>query len=141
MFWVYVSSHVSKVQCPKSVHANGLLTLDIGLWTFDFITPAPSLPLGSLSSVSNTAAAVPLSLLRSLSATLPELLQTDRRVRRGFATTAHPVAANETSDPIACRAEYEVAPFLQPLALQSSLPALLPAQSAVRSHKCCRPYA
>src|SRR5688572_22549863 len=141
MFWVYASSHVSKVQCPMSVHAKRLLTLDIELWTFDFITPAPSLPVDSPSSVLNTAEAVPWSLLRSLSATLPALLQTDRRVPRDFATTAHRAVANETSDPIACRAEYEVAPFLQPLALQSSLPAQLPAQSAVRSRKCCRPCA
>src|SRR5437762_4083394 len=117
-----------------------------GFWNESFLftiyhllfTPVPSRPSGFPGSTSNTVAAAPSSLPRSLLAASLALRQTDLHVRRACAATARLAGAGEISDPIASTAVFATAPCHRQLALQSLHRLPLRAPLSERSHKCCR---
>src|SRR6185503_19640982 len=101
-----------------------VLTFHLSLLLFTFFTPVPSPLAGSRRSVSNTVAAIPLSLPKSLSEGSLALQQTDRHAPRACAGMARPAPAGETSVLIVCLEVCATAPCLPRSALRSSLPAL-----------------
>src|SRR5215208_4345381 len=91
------------------------------VYVFGFLViQAPSPLAGSAHSASNTLAAIPSSLPKSLSARSPALLQTDGPSRPGCEAMVHRARANGTSAPTVFPAECATASFRQPSALRSS---------------------
>src|SRR6185503_472176 len=92
------------------------------LSTHSPIIPVPSQRVGSSSLILNTRATTLSSLQKSLSAASLELRQTGDPSRPDFAAKARRARADETSAPIASRAEFATASSPQPSAPRSSLP-------------------